>query len=77
MVTKRIAAPFLSLMVTACLMTFTDLDAMASADAYVGSLQCVGCHAEAYEQWSQSDHFKAMAEANERTVLGDFSERGS
>lgn len=74
MVTKRIAAPFLSLMVTACLMTFTDLDAMASADAYVGSLQCVGCHAEAYEQWSQSDHFKAMAEANERTVLGDFSE---
>ena len=61
-------------MVAVCLMAFTDLDAVASADDYVGSLQCVGCHAEAFEQWSHSDHFKAMAEANERTVLGDFSD---
>lgn len=74
MVIKRIVGHFIALMVAVCLMAFTDLDAVASADDYVGSLQCVGCHAEAFEQWSHSDHFKAMAEANERTVLGDFSD---
>ena len=73
MVIKKIVGCFISLMVAVYLMAVTNLDAMASADDYVGSLQCVSCHTEAYEQWSQSDHFKAMAEANDRTVLGDFS----
>ena len=40
---------------------------------WVGSSACEGCHKEQYDSWVGSDHFKAMAVANESTVLGDFS----
>ena len=43
----------------------------ASADA-VGTAACAGCHAKEYEAWRGSQHDRAMEEANERTVLGDF-----
>lgn len=40
---------------------------------YVGSQSCKECHSQAFEDWQQSDHFKAMQKADENTVLGDFS----
>lgn len=34
---------------------------------------CVSCHKQAVSDWQISDHAKAMDKANEKTVLGDFS----
>jgi len=42
-------------------------------DGYVGSTSCVECHETQYTLWQGSNHDLAMQEANERTVLGDFS----
>ena len=43
------------------------------ANAFVGDGQCKSCHAPEYKAWSGSGHFKAMREANDSTVEGDFS----
>ncbi len=40
---------------------------------FVGSKTCKTCHPSEYNQWKGSDHDLAMAEANEQTVFGDFS----
>ena len=53
------------------------LDAVAQppsreAADYVGTPTCAGCHAKEHEAWRGSHHDRAMEEANERTVLGDF-----
>ncbi len=42
---------------------------------YVGDLACVSCHTKEYNEWSISDHFKAMQIANDSTVLGDFDDK--
>lgn len=39
---------------------------------YTGSVSCMACHQEAYTDWLQSDHYKAIQPANDSTVLGDF-----
>lgn len=39
---------------------------------YVGSDACKSCHADAYKDWTLSDHFLAMQPANDSSVLGDF-----
>jgi predicted CXXCH cytochrome family protein len=44
------------------------------AAAYVGSAACNECHAEQFKAWGRSQHAAAMAEATERTVLGDFAQ---
>ncbi|SMF39440.1 Tfp pilus assembly protein PilF [Alteromonadaceae bacterium Bs31] len=54
-----------------CLITLSPL----SHSAWVGSGACKSCHEQQYEDWSGSDHFKAMAEASPETVLGDFSNK--
>jgi predicted CXXCH cytochrome family protein len=41
--------------------------------SFVGSNTCKSCHHKEYEQWSTSDHYRAMQVANDSTVLGDFS----
>ncbi len=41
---------------------------------YVGAQTCVECHQQAFDDWKQSDHHKAMEPANEKTVLGDFDD---
>lgn len=41
--------------------------------ALTGDEVCQSCHRTEYESWSLSDHARAMAEANDETVLGDFS----
>ena len=44
------------------------------APAYAGAQTCQSCHQSEYDQWQQSDHFKAMQTANKDTVLGDFND---
>lgn len=44
-----------------------------SQATYVGSSQCVQCHAAEFKKFRGSHHDKAMDRANEETVLGDFS----
>jgi len=41
--------------------------------AFVTSKTCAGCHAKEYEAWKGSQHDLAMQEANEKTVLGNFT----
>lgn len=45
----------------------------AAATDYVGSTVCTGCHAEASQPWSASDHALAWTLPDPNTVLGDFS----
>jgi len=42
------------------------------AESFVGSEKCRTCHESDYRAWYGSDHEKAMAKANEATVLGNF-----
>ena len=41
---------------------------------YVGRPTCAECHQEPTELWTDSDHDRAMEEATEQSVLGDFSD---
>ncbi len=41
---------------------------------FVGREQCIDCHEDAYESWRGSDHDRAMEEATDSTVLGDFND---
>jgi predicted CXXCH cytochrome family protein len=41
---------------------------------FLGRAVCAECHAEAAEAWQGSDHDRAMEEASEATVLGDFDD---
>ncbi len=47
----------------------TSIDSHAN---YVGSDDCKGCHAQAYQQWQHSHHQLAMQTATTDTVLGNF-----
>ncbi|HRP33266.1 MAG TPA: tetratricopeptide repeat protein [Agriterribacter sp.] len=44
-----------------------------SANSYVGDQQCKSCHTTQYNDWLKSDHFKAMQEPADSTVLGNFN----
>ena len=41
---------------------------------FVGKQTCTGCHEKEAQLWQGSHHEKAMQEANDRTVLGDFKD---
>jgi cytochrome c553 len=43
------------------------------APSYVGGAACASCHAKQHEAWQGSHHDRAMAEATEATVLGNFT----
>ena len=45
----------------------------AGVNAFVGNQQCKSCHAQEYKAWSGSGHYKAMLEANDSSVEGDFN----
>ncbi|MEH6551639.1 MAG: tetratricopeptide repeat protein [Pseudomonadales bacterium] len=61
----------------ACLMalmaSFISLPVFATAN-YVGSETCVSCHENESTEWETSHHYAAMAEATEKTVLGEFND---
>lgn len=44
-----------------------------SAPTFVGASTCQSCHAKQFNDWKQSDHFRAMQEPRDSTVLGDFN----
>jgi predicted CXXCH cytochrome family protein len=46
----------------------------SAAPAFVGSGECVRCHAEQHAKWLGSHHDRAMEPATEATVLGDFDD---
>lgn len=41
---------------------------------FAGTASCKECHPDAYQKWQGSDHDKAMAEATEKSVLGNFND---
>lgn len=47
--------------------------AATAPEGYVGSRACASCHAAQAQAWAASHHAGAMAPADARTVLGDFS----
>ena len=40
---------------------------------YVGSNACVSCHGKQASEWQTSQHHDAMAQASEKSVLGNFN----
>ncbi len=48
-------------------------DAASSDEAYLGEAACQSCHQREFQDWLGSHHDRAMEEANDSTVLGDFS----
>jgi tetratricopeptide (TPR) repeat protein len=44
------------------------------AATFIGREACTDCHRQAYDSWFDSDHDRAMAPADEQTVLGDFDD---
>jgi len=40
---------------------------------YVGSKACVSCHGKEASEWQTSQHHDAMAQASEKSVLGNFN----
>ena len=51
----------------------TKIDKHTTEATFVGRSNCIECHAVEYEQWTNSDHDKAMDHANDSTVLGNFN----
>jgi len=45
-----------------------------AAPSFVGRAVCARCHAKEVEAWQGSDHDRAMAVADETSVLGDFDD---
>ncbi len=44
----------------------------SSEGKYLGSGNCATCHKKEYEEWLQSDHYLAMQNVSDSSVLGDF-----
>jgi tetratricopeptide (TPR) repeat protein len=47
---------------------------LATSASFVGNDACIGCHADAYAAWKDSQHASAMQHATVETVLGDFDQ---
>src|SRR5262249_61887235 len=41
---------------------------------FVGSESCAGCHQSQTKLWRTSQHERAMADATDKSVLGDFND---
>lgn len=44
-----------------------------NAPTFVGASSCHSCHAREFDDWKKSDHFRAMQEPRDSTVLGNFN----
>ncbi|HSE85648.1 MAG TPA: tetratricopeptide repeat protein [Candidatus Binatia bacterium] len=51
----------------------TRATAVSVTAQYVGSSACASCHDREMAEWQKSQHHDAMAEANEKSVLGNFA----
>src|ERR1700752_2416142 len=68
-------ATFTTIILSAlCFLSSWEAIAQAEAPAsFVGARICASCHAPEAALWQGSHHEKAMAVADETTVLGDFN----
>jgi len=48
---------------------------LSGSNDYIGPDACRSCHKNEFAEWQQSHHFRAMMEANDTTVDGDFNNR--
>ncbi|MCK5824817.1 MAG: tetratricopeptide repeat protein [Ichthyobacteriaceae bacterium] len=53
--------------------SYTEVDDISTEYNFVGKKSCIECHAQEYKDWRHSDHDKAMAEATDASVVGDFN----
>jgi Tfp pilus assembly protein PilF len=42
-------------------------------ESVISNQECISCHEQSQDDWQQSDHAKAMAIADKKTVLADFN----
>lgn len=49
-------------------------NASGNKQKILSNKDCLSCHEKQYNQWQQSDHAKAMAVADEKSVLGNFNQ---
>ncbi len=47
---------------------------MPADHAFVGDQHCQSCHSKEWDDWKDSHHYLAMAEATDETVRGDFND---
>ena len=67
---------FVFLTGTPVLALFGGLRAETATAAFVGSETCAGCHRAEAQLWRGSQHRLAMQHADDKSVLGDFSDTG-
>jgi predicted CXXCH cytochrome family protein len=67
---------FVFLTGTPVLALFRGLRAETATAAFVGSETCAGCHRAEAQLWRGSQHRLAMQHADDKSVLGDFSDTG-
>jgi predicted CXXCH cytochrome family protein len=63
-----------TLAVTSCVDSAGDGGQGPAEASYVGRESCASCHEAEARLWSGSDHDRAMQEATDETVLGDFDD---
>lgn len=51
----------------------TGVTPISTKNSFVGDQQCKSCHANEFNDWQKSDHFKAMQKPDDSTVLGNFN----
>ena len=79
-ITGIIATIIIVLSVPLCILKATYIRSSADGvraeleNSFAGSKKCGECHKGEYDKWLGSHHDLAMAEANEKTVLGDFND---
>jgi tetratricopeptide (TPR) repeat protein len=71
---RRALLPLLAVLASACGGDAPGAPPPGPGPAYVGRAACASCHAAAAEAFTGSDHDRAMDEATEATVLGDFAD---
>ncbi len=53
--------------------SYVSASSLPVAANYVGREACVNCHQQQHDLWQGSHHDLAMQHANDKSVLGDFS----
>ena len=53
--------------------SFAVVPALRQDTRFADPVSCIECHQDACNDWEKSDHRRSMDHANDKTVLGDFS----
>ena len=64
-----------TMLVQQCTPKSKEKDSEVLVNKFVGDQACKSCHASQYNDWLSSDHFKAMQNANDSTIEGDFNNK--